>query len=461
MPIGLLLAAVCLKQTATQYPVFEKDKLPPALYRQRREAIKQTIGPDGIGLLFTNPERNRNNDDDFRFRGDSNFLYLTGFEEPDAALLLVPGGVEVDGKRVTEVLFCNESNQESITWNGYRMGSKEAPGLTGIEFAVTNSRFNDILSSVHPAKLWETALPTGATGELDQMISIAQAWAGQQKLAPTHMESALSKLRVVKSAEELTLMRHAAEVSAEAHVEAMRACRPGLREYQLQALLEYVFTANGCESTAYNSIVGSGPNSCILHYEDDRRLMQDGDLVCIDAAGEFHGYAADVTRTYPVNGHFTAPQKEIYEIVRKAQEAGINECRSGKPFNSTHAAARKVLIEGLKGLGIITKDAELGRYFMHGTSHYVGLDVHDAHGSNTLQPGAVLTVEPGIYIREGSPCPSKYWNIGIRIEDDILVTTGEPVILSKAAPRSIPEIEKLMKDKKLGALAPLPLDPKG
>jgi Xaa-Pro aminopeptidase len=459
MLIGLVLA-VHLLQTPTSYPVFETDKLSPALYKQRREAIKQTIGPDGVAVLFTNPVRNRNNDDDFRFRGDSNFLYLTGFEEPDAALILAPGGIDVDGKRVTELLFCNESNPSSITWLGYRMGSKEAPQLTGIEAAVTNTKFSAILQGLHPKKLWETGIPQGASEELQRMVASLQTWTTQSSLVPNGLESVLAKLRVVKSPEEIALMRHATEVSALAHIEAMRACKPGLREFQLQALLEYVFAANGCEAPAYNSIVGSGPNSCILHYEDDRRLMASGDMVCIDAAGEYHGYAADVTRSYPVNGHFTAPQRDIYEVVRQAQAAGIAVCRAGLPFRGAHEAARKVLLAGLKRLGIITKDTELATYFPHGTSHYVGLDVHDANGSSTLQAGAVLTVEPGLYIREGSPCPSKYWNIGVRIEDDILVTTGDPVVLSAAAPRTIPEIEKLMKDKRLGALSPKPLDGK-
>jgi Xaa-Pro aminopeptidase len=445
MPLTLLLAAGMLRQTASAYPIFETDKLPPSLFAQRRKAIADQVGPDGVAILFTNPTRNRNNDDDFRFRGDSNFLYLTGFEEPEAALVIAPGGIDLNGKKVTEVLFCNESDPMSVTWLGYRMGSAQAPKLTGIEAAQSNRNFANVLSQLHPTKFFATDAPQGATDALTIMVDAEQKWIAAQGLKPTRLESALAKLRVVKAPEEIALMRHAASASAEAHVQAMKRCAPNMREYQLQAVLEYMFLDSGCEAPAYNSIVGSGPNSCILHYEDDRRMMRDGDMVCIDAAGEYHGYAADVTRSFPVNGHFTTAQREIYEIVRKAQEAGIAECRAGKPFGSTHIAAQKVLAQGMKDLGIIKTDGELARYFMHGTSHYVGLDVHDAHGSNTLQPGAILTVEPGLYIRAGSPCDKKYWDIGVRIEDDILVTAGDPIVLSAGAPRTIAEIERLMR----------------
>jgi len=224
----------------------------------------------------------------------------------------------------------------------------------------------------------------------------------------------------------------------------MKSAEVGMRESDLQAILEYCFARGGCEFPGYPSIVGGGRNSCVLHYQDNRRKFENGDMVCLDAAGEYHGYTSDVTRSYPINGKFTPAQREIYELVRIAQEAGIKACRSGAPFGAADTVARKIIGDGLVKLGILKNASDAGRYFMHGTSHFIGLDVHDSNGASILAPNMVLTVEPGIYIKAGSPCDKKYWNIGVRIEDDILVTTGDPVNLTARVPRTIPEIEKLM-----------------
>jgi Xaa-Pro aminopeptidase len=257
-------------------------------------------------------------------------------------------------------------------------------------------------------------------------------------------------MRVLKNSEELRLLRRAVNATVVAHAEAIRSAEPKMREYQLQAIVEYVFTRQGCEFTGYNSIVGSGPNSCILHYETNRREMKSGDLIVMDVGGEYHGYTADVTRTFPVNGKFTLPQRAIYDLVLRAQDAGIAACRSGAAFNAGHRAAMDVIQKGLVDLGVIASPDEASRYFMHGTSHYIGLDVHDAHGDNTLKPNYTLTVEPGIYIKEGSPCDPKWWNIGVRIEDDILVTEGDPINLSGALPRQATQIEALMRERGIG-----------
>ena len=441
----------------SSYPVFETDKTPIAQVKSRREAIKSQLGPGGVAVFFTNPERNRNNDCDFRFRPDSNFLYLTGFEEPDAAMILVPDGITLEGHRVTEVLFVNESDPFSVTWLGYRMGPQEAKPLLGFEAVLPNSKFADTLKaleSVPKLHVSPASTPPTPSGLVKQMIDALDGWQLSHHLKPgnARLGPMLAKLRVKKSAEEIVFMKHAAEASAMGHREVMKSVRPGMREYELMALVEYVFARNGCESVGYNSIVGSGPNSCILHYEEDRRLIQNGDLICMDAAGEYHGYSADVTRSFPANGKFSPAQREIYEIVLAAQEAGIAQCRAGKPFNAAGQAAEKVVTEGLLRLGIIKSEAEMRTYLPHGVSHYVGLDVHDAHGDNTLRPGYILTVEPGIYIRAGSKCDSKYWNIGIRIEDDILVSNGEPINLSSSAPRKIDEIEALMRKTGIGKL---------
>ena len=456
--LGMIgLASAVLAQDAS-YPVFETDKLPIAQYQAHRQAIKSQLGPGGVAFFFTNPTRNRNNDCDFRFRADSNFLYLTGFEEPDAALILAPDGFVVDGHRVTELLFVNESDPFSITWLGYRMGSKEAKPLLGMEAVLPNTRFADVLRALETTpgiSLWAPSVPPDPSGTVKSMIDSLAAWQTAHKNLKTHAGAIgpfLAKLRVKKSPEEIVLLKHAADASAKGHREVLKSVRPGMREYELMALVEYVFARNGCESVGYNSIVGSGPNSCILHYEDDRRLIQDGDMICMDAAGEYHGYSADVTRSFPANGTYSPAQRAIYELVLAAQEAGIAQCKVGSNFNAPGTAAAKVITDGLLKLGIIKNARDMRTYLPHGISHYIGLDVHDAHGDNVLQSGYALTVEPGIYIRAGSPCDPKWWNIGIRIEDDILVTEKGPVNLSAGVPRKIDEIEALMKKTGIGKL---------
>lgn len=451
--LGLCLPLLSFGQKPSTYPVFETDKLPNALYKTRRQAIKDQLGAGGVAIVFTNPERNRSNDTDFRFRPSSNFWYLTGFEEPNSALILAPSGFEWEGKRVTELLLVNESNAMSETWLGYRMGTANVPSLLGIEAATANRRLPEVLEALSKTSNLSVArpiVPPDPGRSLSSLIDKVTEWRKDLTTNNLRLEPALAKMRVVKSPEEQVLMRKAAEISALGHIEAMRSIEPGMREYEIQAVVEYVFTRFGCESVAYNSIVGSGPNSCILHYEADRRLMKAGELVCMDVAGEYHGYAADITRTFPVSGKFSTEQRQVYEVVLAAQEAGIAACKVGANFGAAHEAATKVLLDGLTRLGIIHGPKELGLYFMHGTSHYLGLDVHDAHGDDVLRDGAVLTVEPGIYIKEGSPCDPKWWNIGVRIEDDILVTNAGPVNLSAHAPKKVADIEALMRQRGIG-----------
>ncbi len=456
------LALGCLgfafvQQGQTKYPVFETDNLPVSLYKQRREIVKQEIGANALTVLFTNPQRNRSNDTDFRFRPDSNFRYLTGFEEPDAALLLAPGGIEWQGKRVTEILFVNVSNPMSETWLGYRMGPEDAMTLQQVELAVPNSKFDQVLKGITLTSTTTLVAPIGAphpSGTVGLMKNQWDQWvtASGKKPGNVRLGSILAKMRVKKSPEELVLMKKAVDATVLGHREAMKSLEPGMREYEIQAVVEYVFAKAGCEAVGYNSIVGSGPNSCILHYESNRRQTNAGDILCMDVAGEYHGYTADVTRSFPASGKFTPAQRAIYELVLEAEEAGIRECVPGKPFTAPDVAARKVIADGLLKLGITKTAEESERYFTHGTSHYIGLDVHDSHGDNTLQENYTLTIEPGIYIKAGSPCDPKWWNIGVRIEDDILVTKNGPVNMSAGVPRKVSEVEALMSQKGIGNL---------
>ncbi len=448
-----LLAFLCvstvlrgaLAQATYEYPVDETDKTPPAELKSRRDTIKKELGAGTIGVFFTNPTRNRNNDVDFDFRADSNFLYLTGFNEPDAALILSPDGFQVDGKTVTEVLFLNEPDQMSLTWLGYRMGPYYAERLLGMEMALPNKRFAEIFKLASSGKKLTTGrMPAGPVDTLAVMIDAMNKSKEEQKLeAGPRISRKLSDMRGIKSAYEIEMLRKVCDISARAHVAAMKAIKPNMREYEIAALVKYQFAKEGCEYEGYPPICGSGPNSTILHYEANRRLMKDGEIYCMDSAGEYHGYSADVTRTFPVNGKFTPEQKEIYQIVYDAQEAGIAMCKPGSTFRDIEAKVRSVLSAGLLKLGIIKNANELGRYYMHGFGHGIGLDVHDPAPA-TLVAGAALTVEPGIYIKANSPCDPKYWNIGVRIEDDILVTENGPENMSKAAPRTIAEVEKTM-----------------
>lgn len=429
-----------------EYPVYEFDKTPPPELKARREAIKSFLGPGTVGVFFTNPVRNRNNDVDFDFRADSSFLYLTGFEEPESALILVPDGVNIAGKRTTEILFVQAPNQQSITWLGYRMGAAYAPQLLGVETALTNDKFGDTLKLVlqNKPKLSIGPVPDGAVGTLASMIDKVNRSKVDLALEPGPIVGPrVRTMRGVKSPFEQTLLKKVCDISARAHIQAMKAAHPGMREWEISALMQYSFAKEGCEYTGYPPICGTGPNSTILHYESNRRQMQNGDMICLDSAGEFHGYSADVTRSYPINGKFTPEQRAIYEIVYGAQELGISMCRTGNTFSQIEQAITAKLADGLTKLGIISKPTEVRKYYMHGFGHGLGLDVHDL-APRTLAPGVTLTVEPGIYIKAGSPCDKKWWNIGIRIEDDILVTDKDPINMSAAAPRKWEDIEKLM-----------------
>jgi len=442
--VGLLFTCALFAQY--DYPVYETDKLPPAEYSKRREAIRQRMAEGSIAFFFTNETMVRNNDVDFLFRGDSNFLYLTGFEEPDAVFVMTKDPFTLNGKSVREALFVNVANANSITWLGYRMGPENAMKLLGVEHAVANSEFASALPVLMQGRttVYVSNAPAGGRDTLNRMSQAVTTVLTEAKITPARdVRTWLSQMRQIKSPAEIAMLKKASEISALGHVEVMKAVRPGMREYELGALLEYYIKKNGCEFVGYPPIVGSGENSTILHYQSLRKQMKAGEIICMDAAGELRGYSSDVTRSFPVSGKFSPEQEAIYEVVLKANEAGIAKCRPGVTTGAVGAACSEELAKGMIALGIIKSANELGRYYMHGFGHGIGLDVHDPM-PGTLAPGACLTVEPGIYIKAGSPCDPKWWNIGIRIEDAILVTEGEPVNMSKAAPKTVADIERLM-----------------
>jgi Xaa-Pro aminopeptidase len=340
-------------------------------------------------------------------------------------------------------------------WDGRRFGAERAQRELGVALALDYTRLPEVLGPLltdSSKRFFHLPIPVGveAGSPLAEQITMLGRAGSRDGEA---LRTTLDRLRTIKTAEEMVPLKRAIDITVEAQREAMRSLTPGMHEYEAQALIEYVFARNGSQYPGFPSIVGSGENTVILHYESNRRRTQPGDLVLMDIGAEVHGYTADVTRTVPVSGTFSPEQKAIYEIVLRAQNAGIQASRAGSPFGAPHQAAARELAAGLAQLGLITGPTDangLRRFFMHGTSHYLGLDVHDVGAYGPLEAGTVITVEPGIYIAPAPDIDRKWWNIGVRIEDDVLITAEGPQLLSGGAPRTVAEIEAVMREQGLG-----------
>ncbi|MBV9988816.1 MAG: aminopeptidase P family protein [Chitinophagaceae bacterium] len=449
----LLLASPLLTQAQqnTEYP---NDYLSPAFHAGRRAAFREMMPARSVALFFASQVRVRNNDVDFQFAQSKNFYYLTGLEEPNSLLLIFKEPVTILDKTGTEFLFVQPRNPQQEMWTGKILGVDGVKERYKFDNVFTHDKFNagtidfskfdSVLSLFRQedivSKFKRVADPLSRMALITDSLLVATK-------APMSASTRIimSRLRGIKQPEEIALMEKVTNMSVAGHNEVMRTVKPGMTEYQAQAVMEYMFKKNGAEFVGYPSINGSGPNSCILHYETNQRLMKDGDLLLSDCAAEYHGYSADVTRTIPVNGKFTPEQKAIYEIVLEAQDSAFEKCRPGIAFGEVHAAAQRVITRGLTRLGIIGTPQEVRTYFPHGTSHHLGLDVHDLGSRGALEEGACFTVEPGIYIPPNSKCDPKWWNIGVRIEDDVLITKTGYRNLSVAAPRTVAEIEKMAK----------------
>lgn len=439
-------------------------------YAARRAALMAQMKAKGggVAIIPTAPEVMRNRDSDYPYRHDSYFYYLSGFTEPEAVIVLVAG------KTDQAILFCREKNLEREIWDGYRYGPEAAREAFGFDAA-------------HPIAALDTEVPKlladapalfyalGSDGKLDRQVKAwlqsvrMQARAGVTAPSVVHdVHVLLDEMRLYKDAEEVAIMKRAAAISAGAHRRAMQTARPGLREYHLEADLLHEFRRHGSQYPAYGSIVATGANACVLHYRASDAEIKDGDLILIDAGCELDSYASDITRTFPANGRFSGPQKALYEIVLAAQYAAIAETKPGKRFIDGHDAAVRVLAQGMLDTGLLDKNKvgslddviEKGafrQFYMHRTGHWLGMDVHDvgeyreldkAGGEKpwrTLQPGMMLTIEPGIYVRPEPGVPEQFWNIGIRIEDDALVTENGCDIITDAAPKTVADIEAVMK----------------
>ena len=433
----------------------DDSDLPPAsFFAKNRSALRTLMPKNSVAVIFSSPLRNRSNDVDFEYHQDPNFYYLTGLTEPHAALIIYKEDQEFkEALKTNEILFLQKKDKRNERWTGIRLGVTGAVNQLGLKTAMENEKFllfeNDyeqfdkVLSFKSDGDIKNTPNKSDLYGLLQSFKFATQ---NLKNTDESDLSQIMATLRQVKSEEEIVLMRKAIEITCDAQIELMKALKPEMKEYQSEAIVEYVFKKNGAEHPGFPSILGGGENSCILHYDKNRKQLKKEDLLVIDIGAEYHGYSADVTRTVPVDGHFSEEEKIIYNIVLKAQQAGIDSCKVRNKFWIPHRTATKIITDELMALGIIKERYHVQSYFMHGTSHYLGLDVHDPGLHGALKPGNVITVEPGIYIPEGSDCDPKWWNIGIRIEDDILITNEGPDNLSAKAPRTIEEIEALMEE---------------
>jgi len=429
----------------------------PSFHEGRREALRSKLTPNSVAILFANPIRHRSGDVDYPYHQDPDFYYLTGFTEPNSFIMIFKDELIVNGENGNEFLFVQPNDPKAETWIGKRYGVKGVKSELGFEAAFDNNRFkkSDIdfakLDKIYIKHPFDQISPENHSNQqLTELVGLFIEKTGKvpDKVDTTRLTKWMIELREIKHIEELQTLQEAIDITIDAHLEVMKAVEPGLYEYQVQAILEHVFFHNGA-IVGFPSIVGGGNNSCILHYTSSTKKLEPRDMLVIDIGAEYGGYTADITRTLPVDGKFSQEQRAIYELVQKAQEAGFQVCRIGRKFKDPKIEATEVIKKGLKELGIINNEKEYKRYFMHGVSHHLGLDVHDVGTMDELKEGFVITVEPGIYIKEGSPCDPKWWKIGVRIEDDVLITRGGYKILSDALPREIEEIEKIMAEKSL------------
>ena len=431
-------------------------------YQKRRRDLMNQIGSESVAIIPAAHEVTRSRDTHFRFRQDSDFSYLTGFPEPDAVAVLVPRREQGE-----YILFCRDKDRSREIWDGFRQGPDGARENFSADDAFPIDDIDDILPGLIEG-LDKVYFGIGKHTDFDQKLtqwlnhiraqSRTGASAPGEIIDPDHL---LSEMRLIKSSEELKVMRKAGKISAEAHCLAMQVCQPGMYEYQLQAEIEYHFAKKGAAAPAYSSIVGSGANACVLHYIENSAKMNDGDLVLIDAGCEYQGYASDITRTFPVNGKFSGEQKAIYEIVLESQLAAIDACEPGRRFNEPHDASVRVITQGLKELGLLKGELDslieskaYVDFYMHRAGHWMGMDVHDVgdykvDGANSewreFEAGMVTTIEPGIYIHADNEKVDPRWRgIGVRIEDDVLIRRKGREILTQGVPKQIDDIESLM-----------------
>jgi len=457
------------------------DYLSSEFHKERRDLLRSKMPKNSVAVFFANAVRNRANDVDYIYHQDPNFYYLTGYKEPHAVLVIFSNMQDKDGEKFNELVYVQKKDARREMWDGRRLGvegTKEELGFdmvfnggeflnSGINFMEFNSvmfddfkddfRDNerdpaDLASLVESFKTQvgyyiEEGAPQGTEEMRLEMAKEGAIQTQRAKIDTKTLRTLMGSMRQIKTPEEMKLLKKAVRISAMGQVEVMKAMKPNMSETEIQGIHEYVYKKYGTEYEGYPSIVGAGENGCVLHYIENSRTKVEGDLVLMDLGAEYHGYTADVTRTIPASGKFTPEQKAIYDIVYDSQNAGIAAAVVGNNGRKTFEEAIKVINKGLFELGIIKSIDERHMYLPHGICHHIGLDVHDLNDGSNFMPNMVVTIEPGIYIPEGSPCDEKWWGIAVRIEDDILITENGPINLSGEAPRKSSEIEALMKQK--------------
>lgn len=457
------------------------DYLSSQFHKERREALRNKMPNNSVAVFFANPVRNRANDVDYVYHQDPDFYYLTGYKESNSVLVIFSNNqTNKEGKTYKEMLYVQEKNPQAEQWTGIRVGTEGAKKDLGFEVALNGKEFlnSDIdyssFSAVQFKELQDDYRNSQRdNADLSKLVAAFKTQIGYHENIISKMDSQMQKelnlkknihskktvqdtksitnymasLREKKTKEEMVLLTKAIRISAMGQREIMKAMHPGMSETEIQGVHEFVYKKYGSEFEGYPSIVGAGNNGCVLHYIENSKTKVDNDLVLMDLGAEYHGYTADVTRTIPANGKFSPEQKLIYDLVYDAQEAGIAAAKIGSTFRSTDVIARKVIYEGLIKLGIADSDEKAAKFFPHGLGHHIGLDVHDPGLYNLIENNMVITIEPGIYIPNGSDCDKKWWGIAVRIEDDILITPNGPINLSAEAPRKSQDIEALMAEK--------------
>lgn len=429
------------------------DYLPTSFHKERRAILRSKMPKNSVAVIFANPIRNRSNDVDYIFHQSPNFYYLTGLRESNSVLVMyAENQTDKDGMVFNEVLYLPKKDAKYELWHGEQLGVDGAKNKLGFkvakaseDFEYENFNFNtfDVVFTERFQNDYRNSRNT--SGEIYDLVQYFKYQAKEAKVDIGFLSTEFARMRQIKTPEELKLLKKAIRISAIGHIEVMKALQPNMSEREVQGIHELVYKKYKAEDNGYPPIIGAGNNGCVLHYNsNDKTIIKENELVLMDVGAQYRGYSADITRTIPTNGKFSPEQKAIYNLVLKAQVAGVEACKVGNAFWKPGQVTREIINKGLAELGITKSANAKHNYFPHGTSHHIGLDVHDPSMFGALQENMVITVEPGIYIPEGSPCDKKWWGIAVRIEDDILITQKEPVNLSSEVPKTVEAIEEMM-----------------
>lgn len=461
---AIMIAVSCLAQPAMplQDDDLPKDYLSKEFHAGRRAALRQSMPDNSVIAVFAYPTRNFSNDVDYFYHQNPDMYYFSGYKEPNSLLLIFKDEqTDSAGNKYKEILFVQKRNAQAEQWTGRRLGTEGAKEKLGFnmafngeafsKFGIDFSKFDKILFSPLPDDVpdskWDKSELFDLLQQFKQKADITDDYSKDKRFDTKAYHQLTAGLREIKTPEEMVLLRKAVEISCQGQNEVMKVVRPDMSELEIQGLHEYVHKKYGAEGVGYGSIIGAGENGCVLHYMENTKTKVGNSLLLMDVGAEYHGYTADVTRTVPAGGKFSAEEKLIYQLVYDAQEAAFKTLKNASKWKDAETAAKNVIAEGLIKLGIIKDKSETGKYYPHGLGHHIGLDVHDRGNYSTMKKNMVMTIEPGIYIPEGSNCDKKWWSIAVRIEDDALITETGYELLSHFAPRSVEDIEKMIAQK--------------